>query len=222
MLYGDFGLVTPAGLLQLLGQEQRSVRIMAWNGASEARLDLLEGLIVWASCDDLLAEEAVYRFAAWHSGRFEVVALEHEPDVAEVVGSSEALLLEAARRRDELELLAAPAPVDRADETLADLLAACPSLAGAALIGRDGRIRDAQGLNAHALAVAATIAHGLDVAGRALGVRSSVALFVMGGQRLLLADRGTTLLLATPMPHAGLADVLAQLGAQMQAASSVA
>lgn len=221
MMYGDFGLVTPAGLLQLLGQEQRSVRIMAWNGASEARLDVLDGLIVWASCDELLAEEAVYRFAAWNSGRFEIVALEHVPDVADIVGSSEALLLEAARRRDELDLLAAPAPTESA-ESLADLLAACPSLAGAALIGRDGRVRDAQGLNAHALAVAATIAQGLETASRALSVRSSVALFVMGGQRLLFADRGTTLLLATPMPDAGLADVMAQLGAQMQAVPLVA
>lgn len=101
MLSGTFELVTPAGLLQLLSQEQRSVRIMAWHGSSEARLDLLEGLVIWASCDDLPAEEAVYRFAAWNSGRFEVVALEHVPENVEVVGSSEELLLEAARRRDE-------------------------------------------------------------------------------------------------------------------------
>lgn len=217
MLYGDFELVTPAGLLQLLSQEQRSVRILAWHGTCEAQIDLLEGLVIWASCAEHLAEEAVYRFAAWNGGRFEVVALEHIPEQVEVVGGSEELLLEAARRRDEAEAAVAAPAMLPGEESVAELLAQCPSLAGAALIGRDGKLRDARGLNAHALAVATTVAHGLEVAGRAMSVRSTVALYVIGGQRLLFADRGAHLLLAAPMPDAGLADVMAQLGAQLQA-----
>jgi hypothetical protein len=101
LIFGDFGLVSPAGLLQLLAQEQRSVRLEAWHSEDKVCIDLVEGLIVAASCGDQQAEEAVYAFAAWSEGRFEVSPLEHIPDAVEVVGSCEELLLEAARRRDE-------------------------------------------------------------------------------------------------------------------------
>ncbi|NJN18619.1 MAG: DUF4388 domain-containing protein [Oscillochloris sp.] len=94
-LGGDFAMLSPASLLQMLGQEQRSVQIKAWRGNSEATVQLLEGMIVAATCDELSGEEALFRLAIWDSGRFQVVPLD-DSAAPDMTASWEELLLEAA------------------------------------------------------------------------------------------------------------------------------
>lgn len=101
-LYGDFALISPASLLQLLCQEQLSVTIEAEHGSSQAILQLHEGMVVLARCDDLVGEEAVYLLITWNRGQFQVLPAPEPPAEITLAASWEMLLLEAARRRDEL------------------------------------------------------------------------------------------------------------------------
>lgn len=100
-LHGEFDLISPPALLQCLGQERRSARLAARCGDSVALIELQEGLVVAARCDELRGEEAVFRFVAWTSGRFKVAHLPAEEARADMAASCEELLLEAARRWDE-------------------------------------------------------------------------------------------------------------------------
>ena len=102
-IQGSFSLMSPAALLQTLSQEQRTAHIEARRAGSTASVWLSEGLVVAATCDDHEGPEAVYRMVAWPDGIFRVrAAAETAP--ATMVASAEELLLEAARRRDELAL----------------------------------------------------------------------------------------------------------------------
>ncbi|NJM06448.1 DUF4388 domain-containing protein [Candidatus Gracilibacteria bacterium] len=103
--YGSFALVTPAGLLQLLCQEQRSVVITARGDKSQACILLCEGLIIGGSCDAFQGPEAIYRFVTWRDGVFRVDPLAEQPTESEMAAPVEELLLEAARRRDEFALM---------------------------------------------------------------------------------------------------------------------
>ena len=99
-LLGDFALVTPAGLLQLLASEGRQVRITA-TGPQSAEVLIADGLIAAASCGELTGAPAVYALAQWRGGQFAVTPLLSPPGT--FIGPCDTLLLEAARRRDEAD-----------------------------------------------------------------------------------------------------------------------
>lgn len=217
-LHGDFSLISPPSLLQTLGQERRSARITAWRGESEARIDLLEGMVVAARCDDLRGEEAVYRFAAWDYGRFQVGQLLSSPILTEMAASWEELLLEGARRRDELELMLPPLPQYPQRAALDGLLAECPALAGFALVAYDGRLLGAVGLEELIANEAATLVCNLDAVGQVFGARRGVVLYAGGQGKLLLADLGGMLLLGFPAPGASVGEATSQIAALAQEA----
>lgn len=99
-LQGSFGMISPAGLIQALCQEQRAARIEARHGGSSASVWLADGFVIAASCDGLDGPEAVYRLVGWPDGMFRV-SVSPDDTPATMAASPEELLLEAARRRDE-------------------------------------------------------------------------------------------------------------------------
>lgn len=217
-LHGDFSLISPPSLLQTLGQERRSARITAWRGESEARIELLEGMVVAASCDELRGEEAVYRFASWDYGRFHVSQQLASPILTEMAASWEELLLEGARRRDELEVMLPPLPQYPQRATLDGLLAECPALAGFALVAYDGRLLGAVGLEEEIASQAAALVCNLDAVGQLFGARRGVVLYAGGAGKLLLADLGGMLLLGFPAPGASVGEATSQIAALAQEA----
>lgn len=217
-LHGDFSLISPPSLLQVLGQERRSARITAWRGEGEATVEMLEGIIVAARCDDLRGEEAVYRFASWDCGRFQVCEMLESPQRTEIAASWEELLLEGARRRDELELLLPPLPEHPQRAALDSLLAECPALAGFALVAYDGRLLGAVGIGKALAKHATALVCNLDAVGHALGARRGVVLYAGPGGKLLLADLGGMLLLGLPAPGASVGEATSQIAALAQEA----
>lgn len=217
-LHGDFSLLSPACLLQCLGQERRSARVLAWRGESEAVIDLLEGMVVAATCDGMRGEAAVFRFAAWDCGRFQVTQQMAQPELTEMAASWEELLLEGARQRDELELMLPALPQYPQRATLDGLLAECPALAGFALVAYDGRLLGAVGLDEQMASQAAALVCNLDAVGRVCGARRGVVLYVGGSSKLLLADLGGMLLLGLPALGASIGEATSQLAALGQEA----
>lgn len=214
-LHGSFSLMSPASLLQMLGHEQRSVRITAWRGTDEVVLEMLQGFIVAARCGALRDEEVVFRLAAWDVGRFQVELLPEPADEPELMLELESLLLEGARRRDELELSLPPLPDDPVDDDLLAICNHCPALAGVAIIGYDARLRGAVGIDANLTPALAVIASSIELIGRALAARPGVTLYVGGGQRLLVADRGDGLVVGVPAASAYIGDASSQLVARL-------
>ncbi len=217
-LHGEFCLISPATLLQTLGQERRSARITAWRGESEAVIDLLEGMVVAASCDELRGEEAVFRFAAWDCGRFQVGQQFASPELTEMAASWEELLLEAARRRDELELMLPPLPPYPPRAALDELRAECPALAGFALVAYDGRLLAAVGMEEALASQMVTLVCSLDAVGQCFGARRGVVLYAGAGGKVLLADLGGMLLLGMPAPGASIGAATSQIAALGQEA----
>lgn len=220
-LHGSFSLISPASLLQMLCQEQRSVRITAWRGASELVLDLQHGMIVAARCGALIGEEAVFQLAAWETGRFQVERLPDDQAEPELVLEWESLLLEGARRRDELELSLPPLSDEPADMELLGLYTHCPALVGVALVGYDGRLCGAVGIDPALTAGLTVAASCIELIGRALAARPGVMLYVGGGQRLLVADRGDGLVVGLPASGANIGEASSQLAARLNAAVAV-
>lgn len=216
-LHGSFSLISPASLLQMLGHEQRSVRIRAWRGPDEAVLEMQQGLIVAACCGLFHDEEAVFRLAAWETGRFLVEPLPESADEPELMLELESLLLEGARRRDELELSLPQLPDDPVEDDLLAIFTHCPALAGVAIIGYDARLRGAAGIDPDVTAALAVVASSIELIGRALAARPGVTLYVGGGRRLLVADRGDGLVVGVPAASANIGDASSQLAARLNA-----
>lgn len=214
-LHGSFSLMSPASLLQMLGHEQRSVRITAWRGTDKVVLEMLQGFIIAARCGALHGEEAVFQLAAWDVGRFQVELLPEPADEPELVLELESLLLEGARRRDELELHLPPQPDDPVDDDLLAIYTHCPALSGVAIIGYDARLRGAVGIDSSLTPALAVVASSIELIGRVLAARPGVTLYVGGGQRLLVADRGDGLVVGVPAASAHTGDASSQLAAQL-------
>jgi Domain of unknown function (DUF4388) len=220
ILTGDLSHLSPASLLQMLCQECRSVRIHAYRGMSRARIDLLEGLIGKAVCDDDTDAEAVYNWLAWDSGRFVVELLTPADRDAEIIGEWEELLLEAARRRDELEFALAPLPEPPTSQHLEALLASCPAIGGMAFVGYDGRLNAHVGINEFSTTQIATLTIALSQASITCDNEARVAAFAHGTQTLLFADWGHgTFVLAVVMAGASASDAARQLTAVQPAAT---
>lgn len=104
-LSGHFALLSLAGLLQALCQEERSVSIHAWTDSEHATIEIVGGLITGARCIALADFEAIAYVLSWQDGMFGVSLLAADAVCGEPIGSWETVLLEAARRRDEREVL---------------------------------------------------------------------------------------------------------------------
>jgi hypothetical protein len=82
------------------------------NGGSAGEIYLRSGQIVHALAGDLLGEEAVYELAIWPEGDF-VFTPGRETDLTTIHKSNTNLLMEAARRIDEWQLLSKRIPSTR-------------------------------------------------------------------------------------------------------------
>lgn len=216
---GNFALISPASLLQMLCQEQRSVTITAWRGQQEVVIQLDEGMVVGAHAVELGTEPAtrlpgaaaVYHWLAWESGRFRIAMLQDRP-VVQMTEPWEELVLEAARQRDEIGATLEHLPACSPAHQLAPLLDQAPALAGLALVGYDGRLLGATGLPEAVLQQAPTLAGNLAAAGAALNGRRAVALYVTGPVRLLVADWGQGIVgLAVPGADVPIVEASSQL-----------
>ncbi len=216
--HGNFAIISPATLIQMLCQEQRSVIIVAQRGNVEAMIQIFDGLIVAARCADLRDAEAVYQLAAWDSGQFRVELAPEPPNPLSMTMGWEELLLEAARRRDELELALPALPPYPSRQQIDELLNECPSLSGVALVSYDGRLLAAVGMEEALVDVAVELALGLAMVRELLGNGRIPSIYIGNGHKLLLHDRGDgTLLLAVPMSGASLTDASNQITTQLVA-----
>ncbi|HEU4321686.1 MAG TPA: DUF4388 domain-containing protein [Roseiflexaceae bacterium] len=214
--HGNFALLSPLALLQAICGEQHSVQITAWRGTSEARVALHEGRIIDAECDDEVGDEAVYHLVSWDFGQFMVTPLDGRPSLQTVTSSTEQLLQEAARRRDDFDLTPPPLPPYPSRQQLESLLRICPALSGVAMVGYDGRLMAEVGLPKPIAREAAALTSALVAAGRALHSTQTVIRFGHASGTLLLADWGqSTLVLATPTDEAAIDDAVVQLSAGM-------
>jgi hypothetical protein len=212
--HGNFALISPASLLQILCQERRSVLISAWRGSDTIQVQIDEGMIVGARWADGEGVEAVYQLLAWDCGQFRLEPNESLPLSDAFVADWEELVFEAARRRDEHQLIASPLIGSAGRRQLASLLVECPAIAGVALIGYDGRMLARVGIPEPLLFHITTLTGGLGAVSTALGSKAPVSLYVNGGHKLLLADCGAqTLVLAIPSPTARIGDSMHQLAA---------
>ncbi len=212
-LAGDFTLITPASLLQLLCQEQRSVAIAAYRGNESVAVQLVEGLIVGASYGDAHGKEAMYRWLVWDSGSFRVTVLDQAPDHVEMMAHYEELVLEAARRRDELETTLAPLLPYPQRTHLETMLAQCPAVGGLALVSTEGRLLGAIGLDERLTIHARSVVAGLAVVNEVLEAQQQLTLYITSQHRLLVARRGAAWLLAVPVAGASVSEATAQIQA---------
>lgn len=219
--YGDFAVISPPSLLQMLCQEQRSVLISAWRGTSEAHIQLHEGFVVGAHCGDLTGEEAFYHVVVWSSGQFRLTPAPDAPADPEFVAYWEELVLEAARRRDELELHIEPLFTPSWQQA-GMILSECPALTGVALVGYDGRMLVSIGFHRALTNELSTIAGCLAAVGNLLRSTSGlddephISFYNHRNHKLLLADRRDgVLILAVLAPQANIRDAMTQLAAQV-------
>src|SRR5258708_19607257 len=82
------------------------------NGDSSGEIYLRSGQIVHAHVGDLTGEEAVYELAIWPEGEF-VFTPGQETELTTIQKSNTNLLMEAARRIDEWQVLSKPIPSTR-------------------------------------------------------------------------------------------------------------
>lgn len=102
-IQGDFGLITPAGLIQILCQEERTVQITAHYNQQTARIVIVRGMLAEAELGHFVAVEAICHMLFWERGSFTVAAMEPPAEHA-YIGDWEGVILEAARRRDEFQM----------------------------------------------------------------------------------------------------------------------
>ncbi|MCG8348564.1 MAG: DUF4388 domain-containing protein [Chloroflexales bacterium] len=211
-LHGNFALMSPASVFQILCQERRSVIMTAWHGMSKAHVRLIEGTIVSASCNDLEGAEAIYRLLTWTGGQFHLEPGPTTPTTTIITDCWEHLVLEAARRHDEQDYENILLSTGPSQQQLHALLEICPALTGVAIVGYDGRLLAEVEMADKLVPYATTIAQGLAVVGAALNGNRSVTLYINGNNRLLLAEwDDLTLVLAIPTPGARINDAINQL-----------
>jgi predicted regulator of Ras-like GTPase activity (Roadblock/LC7/MglB family) len=209
--YGNFAIISPSSLLQLLCQERRSVVVSAWYGTSYCQIEIAHGAIVSARCDSVTGTEAIYAMLAWEHGQFQLEPINVVEPVTSL-GAWEELVLEAARQRDERRLQVPPPINEAATQELRALLRLCPAVAGIAVVGYDGRMVAQVAMHGFQTAQILALAGGLAAVGKALKGKHDVALYSNGSQRLLLATWGSqSFVLALPAPDAKISDVARQL-----------
>lgn len=100
-------------ILQMFGASQKSGTLHLQDRNKSATLHLRRGRVIYASVDaspSLPPLQAAYRVLAWERGAFELQPEEPRKFPEEIGEPTEALLMEALRRLDELRALPAPGP----------------------------------------------------------------------------------------------------------------
>ncbi len=146
-----------ADLIQHTCQDNKLARLSVVHQGHQAVLFFKDGAVVHAELDNTLSgEEVVYRTLNWQEGQFNL-EVGVEPPATTITRSWSGLLLEAARRLDEMqkeqtlnisveeEELNMP-PKKRSEllaEALDELLASSSDIEGAAVVGVDGLVYSA-------------------------------------------------------------------------------
>lgn len=100
-------------ILQMFGASQKSGTLHLQDRDKSATLHLRQGRVVFASLvasPSLPPLQAAHRILTWERGAFELQPEEQRPFPEEIREPTEALLMEALRRLDELRALPAPDP----------------------------------------------------------------------------------------------------------------
>lgn len=99
-------------IIQLVSVSGKTGMFVLESGSSSGRIYLRDGQIVHARTGDLTGEEAVYELAIWQDGEFVFTAGEEAPEQT-IQKSNTNLLMEAARRIDEWQVLSKKIPSTR-------------------------------------------------------------------------------------------------------------
>ncbi|MGE5234419.1 MAG: DUF4388 domain-containing protein [Acidobacteriota bacterium] len=99
-------------IIQLVSVSGKTGVFTLKNGSSSGDIYLRKGQIVHAEAGDLRGEEAVYELAIWREGEF-VFTPGKETDTVSIQKSNTNLLMEAARRIDEWQVLSKRIPSTR-------------------------------------------------------------------------------------------------------------
>lgn len=99
-------------IIQLVSVSGKTGMFVLESGSSTGRIYLQDGQIVHAVTGDLSGEEAVYELAIWQDGEFVFTAGEAAPEKS-IQKSNTNLLMEAARRIDEWQVLSKKIPSTR-------------------------------------------------------------------------------------------------------------
>lgn len=99
-------------IIQLVSVSGKTGMFLLESGSSSGRIYLRDGQIVHATTGDLSGEEAVYELAIWQDGEFVFTAGEAAPEKS-IQKSNTNLLMEAARRIDEWQVLSKKIPSTR-------------------------------------------------------------------------------------------------------------
>jgi hypothetical protein len=106
---GSLSEVGLPDVLQLLTLGGKTGTLHLREGDAEGSLHLRDGQVVHAHTGDLEGEEAAYALATWRSGRFSFEPGTRSPATT-IERSNTALLMEAARRSDEWQLISEKIP----------------------------------------------------------------------------------------------------------------
>lgn len=99
-------------IIQLVSVSGKTGRFRVQRDRDQGEIFLRDGQIVDARLDNLMGEEAIYEMAIWHEGEFEFQA-DELTDRVTVHKSNTNLLMEAARRIDEWQVLSKKIPSTR-------------------------------------------------------------------------------------------------------------
>ncbi len=102
-------------LIQMCCLSTATITIRVSKGAQQGTIYIWDGEIAHAVCGQITGEEAFYTILGWKSGGFETLD-GGVSEVATIKKSYEFLLMEAARRADEAEMLAEEEAAGSADE----------------------------------------------------------------------------------------------------------
>ncbi len=102
-------------LIQMCCLSTATITIRVSKGAQQGTIYIWDGEIAHAVCGQVTGEEAFYTILGWKSGGFETLD-GGVSEVASIKKSYEFLLMEAARRADEAEMLAAEETADDDEE----------------------------------------------------------------------------------------------------------
>ena len=103
---GQLQAVSLASLVGTLEAERRTARLLLARGEERGEIVLVDGRITRATQGPRQSEAAVYELLSWQDGSFEMAALDPAQQVGgEVAAPNQGLLLEAARRQDQVASL---------------------------------------------------------------------------------------------------------------------
>lgn len=100
---GQLQAVSLASLVGTLEAERRTVRLLLARGDARGEIVFLDGRIARAAQGPRHGEAAVYELLSWQDGSFEMATVDPAQQVGgEVAAPNQALLLEGARRQDQV------------------------------------------------------------------------------------------------------------------------